>query len=294
MSVLTASIVSVFFAIFIPSIGQHSFTDSAYPGAWKGIFSHKNGLGVNLTITCVLSGIKLIYENRKKNTANLFIYLIICVEIVFSKSLSSLLFSQIILGIIWMYGRFEWRGKVSALIVYCLGLTSVGVGVVINAIWAPLMTSLGRDPTLSARTLIWDYILQEHVARQPLLGYGRGSLWNDPNFYAGLHRASHHLPTTAHNGYVDLLLDLGYVGLLFFIISLLPLLLRTLKLAYKTSNKEDVMPFAIVIIILISNYTESVLLRGESFLWLLYFTVSCLSYRRYYDQNNFLDKQKGV
>jgi hypothetical protein len=49
---------------------------------------------------------------------------------------------------------------------------------------------------------------------QPLLGYGFGSFWTDAR------RELYDIPT-AHNGYLDILLELGEVGLAFFTIWLL-------------------------------------------------------------------------
>ena len=275
VSTLLMSLASLFYAIAIPSIGKHPASDAAYGGSWRGIFIHKNGLGLNLTINCVLVGLKLLYENKNLFHRNLAIYLFLSTEIILSKSLSSLIFSNTIIVILWIYKRFNWKGRLSVLILYWLSLLIVGTAGFISVLWVPIMNALGKDPTLSARTLIWDYILNRYVAQKPFLGYGRGSLWHDGEFNAGLWKATSHVPPHAHNGYVDLIFALGYIGLLFFIFSLLSTGIKSLKLAYHTNKKEEVLPLALILILLIFNITESVLLRGASIMWLLYLAISC-------------------
>jgi O-antigen ligase len=65
---------------------------------------------------------------------------------------------------------------------------------------------LGRDDTLTGRTDIWAGLLPI-VMRQPILGCGFGGFWTTET------RKIHNIDE-AHNGYLDGLLELGFVGLL--------------------------------------------------------------------------------
>jgi O-antigen ligase len=74
----------------------------------------------------------------------------------------------------------------------------------------------------------------------------------------------------AHDGYVDLYNDLGYVGLgmlMAVIVTYFCLLWRLKVLA----NPEFYFHFCLMLYILISNITESSLLRGMSFMNLLFY-----------------------
>jgi len=66
-------------------------------------------------------------------------------------------------------------------------------------------STLGRDATLTGRTETWAQLVPV-VYSQPFLGSGFGSFWTDArrDFYEMSH---------GHNGYLDILLDLGAVGL---------------------------------------------------------------------------------
>ena len=71
--------------------------------------------------------------------------------------------------------------------------------------------AVGRDPSLSGRTQIWDLVLSQHT--NPLVGAGYESFWLGPRleriWAGGMGQINE-----AHNGYLEVYLNLGYVGLL--------------------------------------------------------------------------------
>jgi O-antigen ligase len=110
--------------------------------------------------------------------------------------------------------------------------------------------SLGRDSTLTGRTEVWAEVLPAWE-QQPLLGYGLGSFWTDAR------RQLYGIPT-AHNGYLDILLELGEVGLALYAVWLLSLarqLNRVLARDYESAS------FAICVLLmsLLYNISESAL-----------------------------------
>ena len=73
---------------------------------------------------------------------------------------------------------------------------------------ASVSSAFGRDETLTGRTETWsDLVLT--VKRQPLLGAGFGSFWTTA-------RREYYEMSHGHNGYLDILLELGAVGLALF------------------------------------------------------------------------------
>jgi exopolysaccharide production protein ExoQ len=64
---------------------------------------------------------------------------------------------------------------------------------------------VGRDQTLTSRTDIWAQLLP-YVKRQPILGTGFGAFWTSQ-------RAADVEVNEAHNGYLEVLLQMGAVGL---------------------------------------------------------------------------------
>lgn len=76
-----------------------------------------------------------------------------------------------------------------------------------------ILSALGRDATFTGRTAIWASLLPV-ASQQPILGLGFGSFWTP------LTRV-HYLVGEAHNGYLDVVLELGIVGLVLLSLFLL-------------------------------------------------------------------------
>ena len=78
---------------------------------------------------------------------------------------------------------------------------------------AGFTSTLGRDETLTGRTDIWKKLIP--VAMQhPIFGCGYGGFWTTETIEI-------HLVNEAHNGYLQIILELGFVGILFFSMFLL-------------------------------------------------------------------------
>ena len=77
----------------------------------------------------------------------------------------------------------------------------------------------GRNLTLTGRTGVWAIVIEKIMAR-PLLGYGYGAFWTTEGEavqqYVGTW-APHH----AHDGYLNVCLDLGVVGISMILVVIL-------------------------------------------------------------------------
>jgi O-antigen ligase len=80
-----------------------------------------------------------------------------------------------------------------------------------------LLEALGKDPTLTGRTDIWEYVVFD-IYQRPWLGWGYGAFWSVSN-PAAL-RISDLLKWAvpeAHNGILEILLTVGVIGAAMFI-----------------------------------------------------------------------------
>jgi exopolysaccharide production protein ExoQ len=111
--------------------------------------------------------------------------------------------------------------------------------------------SLNRDSTLTGRTEIWAAVLPA-IKQRALLGYGFGSFWTDAR-----RELYYHMPS-AHNGYLDILLELGEVGLAFYAIWLLSCA-RQLHRALARDYEWASLAICFLVMTLIYNTTESAL-----------------------------------
>ena len=77
---------------------------------------------------------------------------------------------------------------------------------------AMVLKALGKDPSLTGRTDIWDALMRE-VAERPWTGFGYQAFWGKDSVPAAFIRAETQWPVpSAHNGWIDLLIQLGWPG----------------------------------------------------------------------------------
>jgi len=112
--------------------------------------------------------------------------------------------------------------------------------------------AVGRDPTLTDRTAIWSLVLNMHT--NPVVGTGYDSFWLGPRLQTVWHVFG--TLNEAHNGYLEVYLNLGLVGL----ILLLGLLIASYRnICRKLSPYSNIasLSLALWIITLFYNITES-------------------------------------
>lgn len=75
--------------------------------------------------------------------------------------------------------------------------------------------AIGRDPTLTGRTEIWQDVL--NMVTNPLIGCGYDSFWLGGRIAWMWEKYWFH-PTQAHSGYIEIYLTLGVIGLLLLMV----------------------------------------------------------------------------
>lgn len=119
---------------------------------------------------------------------------------------------------------------------------------------------LGRDATLTQRTDIWD-ILRPFAVEAPLLGHGYAGFWTNKTVAVAD-------VNEAHNGYLEVLLILGVIGLalLFgFLISYCVRVHRNLQ-----SNRDApwaIFGFSLLVMLILHEATEASFLAETDLLW---------------------------
>ena len=118
-----------------------------------------------------------------------------------------------------------------------LGLTImlIGLGGRAATISAGDTIAMGRSEsvaTLTGRIPLWETLLRL-ASRQQIFGYGYGGFWNTNNMSA-IHREVGWQAGHSHNCYIEILVNLGLVGLLLFVVLGAVCFLRTIRMASTT------------------------------------------------------------
>jgi O-antigen ligase len=74
-----------------------------------------------------------------------------------------------------------------------------------------MASAVGKDPTLTDRTAIWAFVLSMHT--NPVIGTGYQSFWIGQRLEWFWHNAGLGHINEAHDGYLEIYLELGWVGL---------------------------------------------------------------------------------
>jgi O-antigen ligase len=88
--------------------------------------------------------------------------------------------------------------------------------------------------------------------------------------------ASEGIRFNAHNGYLDMVLQLGFSGLLLYLLSFLTCLIRTVNLLMSTKTVESFWVLQLIVALFLLNFADSVGILSTNGLWSLYISC-CLS-----------------
>ncbi len=188
---------------------------------WIGVTQQKNALGW----LCLVSAFFIIWTlvgrwrgmerpvSKAKTRADLFVlalslWLLKGPEDAYSATSVAVLAAGLgMFGILsWLHGRGVFPGAFPvAFAIVLLIAWGIATPILGGSSFATFSTAIGRDSTLTGRTEIWEGLLPL-AYKHPILGCGFGGFWTSE-------MAEIHQENSAHNGYLDAQLQLGFAGL---------------------------------------------------------------------------------
>lgn len=263
-----AVVFSLIFGIAFPQYGISSL--DAVNGAWRGIYSHKNGLGQSMFVSFLtfyflsLSNIRVKYKLLCQSLYVLSIILIILAQS--GTSLMSVVFIFTTSQVLKSLSLTSKKGILAILIAIIIASLLLFV-FLIN--FETLLTANNKDITLTGRTPLWA-TLWEFILQKPWLGYGYGS------FFSGLSREANlvwkvhpWVPVHAHNGYIHLWLQLGIVGLGILIYGYIKCLFSSLSKYLVSKNRKMLWVFLFLLYTVTFNITEVSFLGSQGIIWII-------------------------
>lgn len=109
--------------------------------------------------------------------------------------------------------------------------------------------------------------------RSPFLGTGFASFWLGSERVMEIWRRVNWTPTTAHNGYLDIFLDLGIIGVL-IVFFLLIQTYKNMTVTFTQNQSFGKLKIVLFVMVLFHNFTETSLGKPNSLLWLLFLLAS--------------------
>ncbi len=118
--------------------------------------------------------------------------------------------------------------------------------------------------TLMGRTILWDFMITA-VSVNPLIGEGFGAFWSPDNIF-DMQQFQNWGITTAHNGFFDVYLNTGIIGLIFVCL----LIIRFWMYASKLPVAERVFVRSVLVFIIAQNLTQGSFQNPRNFLEVLF------------------------
>ncbi len=237
---------------------EYGLSHDLHVGDWKGLFAHKNIMGRQMAFAIITLAVirpaRMPWSIRWGAIAGAGTLLYM------SHSATALASLTICAAAYPLLHLLRVKGK-KTLPIWVPFLPLVGVAVVIAVANADtFLAILGRNSSLTGRTSIWKHAI-EGISQEPWFGHGFNAFWG---------RSMSH----SHDGYLDLLLDVGIVGLLVFAALLVQTLTRAFRFFQTAESTEAKWPALFVILFMVYNIAESSIFRQRTFLWIPFVAIS--------------------
>jgi exopolysaccharide production protein ExoQ len=145
-----------------------------------------------------------------------------------------------------------------ALLVLAYALAVLRLVPGLDVLLLPITAMTGKDTTFTDRTTIWQ-VIENHIRLSPLLGTGYGGYWVGPFPTSASYVFLSILfiyPWESHNGYLDIVNDLGYVGIALLIGYIIVFIKQSLRLM-QTSRTQAALYLGLMFQGLLANLSES-------------------------------------
>jgi O-antigen ligase len=140
--------------------------------------------------------------------------------------------------------------------------------------FAEVTMLFGKDSNLTGRTAIWDGAM-EAITKHPLLGYGYSAFWLGlRGESANIVLATKWMVPAAHDGFLDLWLQLGGVGVVLFSISLWQGCSAAVWCLRHIGWEAAEWGGGIMLMTILYNLDETSLMTSRELLWVFY----CLAF----------------
>lgn len=262
---------SLVYALLLPKYG---IMGGVHAGAWRGIYTHKNNFGKMMTLSSVVFTLLLISGQKQRFLFSLGLGLSVML-LLLSTSKGALVNVMAMWSAIAVCRLFRLQYH---LLVISLGSIAIAAGGaslwLVDNLESIVVDVLGKDLTLTGRTDLWMSVL-EMIKQRPWLGYGYQAFWdglNGPS--AVVWRAEAWKVPDAHNGFLDLLLQLGIVGMAVFLVGYFANAMGSIARLRSMTGSEFIWPVPFLIFMILSNLPETSLMRANDIFWVLYVAIA--------------------
>jgi exopolysaccharide production protein ExoQ len=252
---------SLLFIKFYPELGRAYHMGSPM---FTGVTFQKNSLGQ----LCLYLGIYLSWEflfrspdrraSRSQSIRNAILLPMTAWVLYMSHSATALALMGVALGLMLAMRTPALRCRPRS--IFPIGIVALAAWVLLDATFDlqdAFIRLLGRRPDLTDRTALWAMLMQ--MVQHPLIGAGYESFWSGERLVQIWERMGYEASgvVQAHNGYIELYLNLGVVGVAVLALAIFSGLLN-IRRRLTTDYAHAVLALTLTLVVVIYNYTEAV------------------------------------
>ena len=248
--------------------GATQFYQGEY--AWRGLEPHKNGFGQIALVSSLFWYFSFKSQKSKYRYVDLIMLFISVILLLGSRSSTSTI-TFFIISLLIAFTNIKEQffnygvGKFFLYLLILFAITIIIFAIILFPdVLVSLFQSIGKDPTFTGRTELWADVLSL-VSSKIFFGVGYGAFWVPDSAQLNyIYQIYIWLPQQSHNGYIDITIETGLIGLTIFI---------SMIVSYFYRNKKwEIKPFwkYFIIAALILNFQESSIFRTTSMAGILF------------------------
>jgi exopolysaccharide production protein ExoQ len=267
---------SLIFGVIAPDLAKETGETISLKDAWRGLFTTKNDFGEAASVGTIL-WVHAWLAKEVRFWSFIFGAGIAGACVILSRSSTAIFATAFVILLLLVLMRGSRRSRFTryfvvlcalAFLIYSIAALNIVPG--LDGLLTPITALTGKDTSFSGRTVIWG-LVREHISLHPWLGTGYGAYWIGPvptsESYFML-RLLYSLPSEAHNGYLDIINDLGYVGFA-CLLGYLFIYVRQSFALLKIDHAQAALYLALFFQQLVGNMTESMWWASTSLIFVI-------------------------
>jgi exopolysaccharide production protein ExoQ len=269
---IALSLAAVFCLLFTLAMPGSAIEIGVNAGAWRGPLTQKNLLA-RLMVLTTLVNLMAAWEARSWQWLPWIGCALGSGLLILSGSKTGLLVLFVIVMLMPLYQAMRLKDTVMIPILIACILIGGSISTFLIGNWEQLLLSLGRDPSLSGRTDLWVGAIGK-IAEHPWLGYGFRGFWSADSGAPDIWQVVGYKPPHAHNGYINMSLDLGMIGLMLFLLNLFVSYVKSLGWLRLQKGVVGLFPVLYITFIFMYNHSENTIIEHNSIFWSTFISVS--------------------
>ncbi|MFW2831103.1 O-antigen ligase family protein [Sphingomonas sp. ID0503] len=276
---VTAALIACFLRMIIsPSTGiqlANVGMDEGSAGSWRGIMMDKNTCGSFCAVTALL----FIFNGRSLNTV-FRVGMIIAAVFFLVKTQSKTSMGVLALATVAGLCFYKYNPTYRLLLIPAMMCVAVAVWIMGGRMLMPFYAALYDPTAFTGRGLIW-IALVHSIRDHWLLGSGFGAFWgtgaSSPIKQYSTYEWIRDGVSVGHNGYLDIWVQIGLVGLVLLVLSFI--VIPTAKLFYRHFEERGAPSLLIALLVFSvgNNFTETTFLNRDLFLNVIMLLIIALT-----------------